>query len=67
MRDVVGLFRVVKREKELYLQILVFLISHDHWTVRIYGYYLVIDRNKTIFHRYPIHEFSFTELDSKDK
>jgi hypothetical protein len=67
VRGVVELFRIVKREKELYLQILAFLISHNHRTVRIYGHYPVIDRNKTKFYCHLIREFSFTELDSKEK
>ena len=35
VRGVVELFRLVKREKELYREILAFSISHDHSTVRI--------------------------------
>jgi hypothetical protein len=67
VRGVVELFRLVKREKELYREILAFSVSHDHRTVRIYGHYPVIDGNKTTFYRHPIHEFSFTALDGKEK
>jgi hypothetical protein len=67
VRGVVELFRLVKREKELYREILAFSVSYDHRTVRIYGYYPVIDGKKTTFYRYPIREFSFTELDGKEK
>jgi hypothetical protein len=67
VRGVVELFRLVKREKELHREILAFLISHDHETVRIYGHYPVIDRNKTTFYRHPIRKFNFTELDGKEK
>jgi hypothetical protein len=67
VRGIVELFRMVKREKELHLQILSFSISHDHGTVRIYGHYPVIDGNKTTFYRYPIRKFDFTELDGKEK
>jgi hypothetical protein len=67
VRGVVELFRMVKREKELHLQILAFSISHDHGTVRIYGHYPVIDGNKTTFYRHPIRKFDFTELDGKEK
>ena len=35
VRGIVELFRLVKREKELYREILAFSISHDHSTVRI--------------------------------
>ncbi|MCJ1357479.1 MAG: hypothetical protein MMC33_007475 [Icmadophila ericetorum] len=67
VRGVVELFRLVKREKELHREILAFSISHDHRTVRIYGHYPVIDGKKTTFYRHPIREFSFTELDGKEK
>jgi hypothetical protein len=67
VRGIVELFRLVKREKELYRQILAFLISHDHRTVRIYGHYPVIDGEKTTFYRHPIKEFSFTSEEGKDK
>jgi hypothetical protein len=67
VRGVVELFRLVKREKELYWEILAFSVSHDHWTARIYSYYPIIDRNKTTFYRHLIYEFSFTALDSKEK
>jgi hypothetical protein len=67
VRGIVELFRLVKRENELYREILAFLISHDHQTVRIYGHYLVIDKGKTTFYRYPIKEFSFTSEAGKDK
>jgi hypothetical protein len=35
--------------------------------VRIYGHYPVIEDQKTNFYRHPIREFSFTELDGKEK
>jgi hypothetical protein len=67
VRSIVELFRLVKREKELYREILAFSVSYNDRTVRIYGYYLMIDGKKTTFYRYPIREFSFTELDGKEK
>jgi hypothetical protein len=67
VRGVVEFFRLLKREKELHREILAFSISHDHRTVRIYGHYPVIDGPKTTFYRHPIREFSFTELDGKEK
>ncbi|ESZ99188.1 hypothetical protein SBOR_0395 [Sclerotinia borealis F-4128] len=67
VRGVVDLFRLVKREKELHLQILAFSISHDHLSVRIYGHYPVIDGDTTKFYRHPIRNFGFTELDGKEK
>jgi hypothetical protein len=67
VRGIVGLFRMVKREKELHREILAFSVSHDHRTVRIYGHYPVIDGKKTTFYRHPIHTFDFTALDGKEK
>jgi hypothetical protein len=67
VRGVVETFRMVGREKELNREILAFSISHDHTTVRIYGHYPVIEGPKTTFYRHPIRNFSFTELDGKEK
>ncbi len=67
VRGIVELFRLMKREKKLHLEILAFLISPDHKTVRIYGHYPVIDENKTTFCRHPIRKYDFTELDGKEK
>jgi hypothetical protein len=67
VRGVVDLFRLVKREKELHREILAFSISHDDRTVRIYGHYPVINGKDTAYYRHPIHEFSFTALDGKEK
>ena len=67
VRAVVELFRLVKREKELDREILAFSISHDHDIVRIFGHYPVIEATKTTFYRHPIHKFSFTALEGKDK
>lgn len=67
VREIVKLFRLVRREKEVDRQILAFSISHDYWTVRIYGHYAVIDKAKTAFYRHSTHEFSFTELGGEEK
>ena len=67
VKGIVKLFRFIKREKKLHWEILAFLISHDHQTVRIYSHYPVIDGPKTTFYCYLIREFSFVELDSKEK
>jgi hypothetical protein len=67
VRGVVELYKAIKREKELHREILAFSISHDHHEVRIYGHYPVIDGNNTTFYRHPIHAFSFTTLDGKEK
>ncbi|KAI9805494.1 MAG: hypothetical protein M1825_000745 [Sarcosagium campestre] len=67
VRGVVEMFRRVKREKEVDREILAFSVSHDHRAVRIYGHYPVMEEKETKYYRYPIREFSFTELDGKEK
>ena len=67
VRAVVELFRLVKREKEIDREILAFSVSHNHRLVRIYGHYPVINGKDTNYYRHPIREFSFTELDGKEK
>ncbi|TQN73491.1 hypothetical protein CSHISOI_01991 [Colletotrichum shisoi] len=66
-RGIVELFRSVEREIEVHRQILAFSVSHDHQSVRIYGYYPVIDGKDVNYYRHPIRNFSFTELDGKEK
>jgi len=67
VRGIIELFRLIKRKRELYREILAFSILYNHRTVRIYGHYPIINRNKTTFYYYLIHKFSFTALDSKEK
>ncbi|KAJ3576917.1 hypothetical protein NPX13_g3547 [Xylaria arbuscula] len=66
-RAIVELFRLVNREDKVHRQILSFSISHDHQSVRIYGYYPVIDGKEAKYYRHPIRKFFFTELDGKEK
>lgn len=63
----VELFKFLNHQKELHREILAFSISQDHQTMRIYGHFPIIVGNKTIFYRHLIREFSFTELDGKEK
>ncbi|KAH8749543.1 hypothetical protein F5883DRAFT_608964 [Diaporthe sp. PMI_573] len=67
VRAIVELFRAVKCEDEVHRQILAFSISHDHRSVRIYAHYAEIDGKVAKYYRHPIREFSFTELDGKEK
>ena len=54
-------------KKEVHRKILAFSISHNDRAVRIYGHYPLIEDDRTTFYRYPIREFSLTDLDGKDK
>lgn len=67
VRAVVQLYRHVKREKEIHREILGFSISHNDEVVRIFGHYPVIDGDKTTFYRHLIRDFSFRDLDGKEK
>jgi len=59
--------RAVSRAEELHRKILVFSVSHDHTMVNIYGYYALIEGDKTTFYRHLIRSFNFTDLDGKDR
>jgi len=61
------LFKLAKRESQVHRELLTFSISHDHRTVRLYGYYPVIDGPKFKIYRHPIHTFDITALDGKEK
>ena len=65
LRALIILFQYVKREKELDREILIFFISHDYRSIRIYKYYSVIKKDKTAFYRYPIRVFNFIDNEEK--
>ncbi len=67
VQGIVELFRAVKREDEVNRKILAFSVSHDHRSVRIYSHYPVITEKDIKYYWHLIRDFSFTELDSKDK
>ncbi|KUI73406.1 hypothetical protein VM1G_08683 [Cytospora mali] len=67
VRAVAELFRTVKREDEVNRQILAFSISHDYRSVRIYGHYPVINGKDIKYYCHPIHDFSFSALNGKDR
>ena len=67
VRGIVELFKLGKREKELHRELQTFSISHDHRTVRLYGYYPAFDGPKTKIHRHQVHTFDITALNGKEK
>ena len=67
IRGVVELYRLVRREQELHREILAFSVSHDSSIVKIFGHYAIIDGKQTTFFRHPIREFSFQDLDGREK
>lgn len=67
VRGYVELFRLAKRENELHRNVVTFSVSHDHRTVRLYGYYPVIEGPKTRIYRHSIDTFDFTARDGKEK
>jgi hypothetical protein len=67
VRGIIELFKLVKREKELYQEILAFSISYNHNIIRIYNHYTLIDKSKTTFYRHLIKKFDFISEEGKDK
>lgn len=67
VRGIVELFKLGKKESKLHGELLTFSISHDHRTVRLYGYYPIINGGKINIYRHPIHTFDITALDGKEK
>lgn len=53
--------------EKFHQKILVFSISHNHTSVKIYSHYALIKENETTFHCYLIHSFDFTTYDGKNK
>jgi hypothetical protein len=69
MNAIMELFkdRAVSQVKELDGEILVFSISHDHETVRIYGHYPRIQGDQIHLHRHLIRGFLLRDQDGKEK
>lgn len=67
VRGIVELFKLVNREDELHRKILAFSISHDTNIVKIHGHYALIKDREAKFYRHPIHVFSLTAQNGKEK
>jgi hypothetical protein len=67
VRGIVELFKLAKKEITLHRELLTFSVSHDHRSVRLYGYYPIIDGSKVKIYRHPIHAFDITALDGKER
>ncbi|KUI54634.1 hypothetical protein VP1G_10697 [Cytospora mali] len=67
VRGVVELFRAVNRDDKVNRQILAFSVSHDHYSVGIYGYYPVITGEDIKYYRHPIYKFDLTTFNGRDK
>lgn len=57
----------MKHEKEFYQEIFAFSISHNYRIIKIYDYYSIIDKEKTIFYYYSIKMFDFISENNKEK
>jgi hypothetical protein len=67
-RAIVGLYRIIGREKELHRELLAFSISHDHQSVRILGEYPIIsDGQDTKYYRHLIRHLSFVDRDDEQR
>ncbi|CAF9926389.1 MAG: hypothetical protein GOMPHAMPRED_004125 [Gomphillus americanus] len=67
VRAVTELFRLGGRGQEVDRKILAFSISHDDSSVRIYGYYPVIQLDQITYHRHRISGFDMQAADGKDR
>ena len=67
IRGIVKLFKLAKRENKLYREILTFLISYNYQTVRLYGYYPIINGIKFITYRYLIYTINILPLGGKER
>lgn len=67
VRGIVELFKFGKKESKLHGERLTFSISHDHRTVRLYGYYPIINGGKINIYRHLIHTSDITAIDGKEK
>ena len=63
-----AILRLHQQESLLKLnrKVLVFSISHDHSTVKIYGHYTLI-KDKTTFHRHLIRSFDLTDYGGQNR
>lgn len=64
---IVELYRLVSREDELNRKTLAYSISHDNEAVRIYGHYVLIRGEHTLFYRDPVDKLDFTRKDGEEK
>lgn len=67
VRAVAELFCAVNREDEINRKVLGLSISHNDMEVRICGHHPVITGKGIKYYEYPIHHFSITSLDERDK
>lgn len=56
----------MSQAEQLHRKILVFSISHDHSTVKIYGHYALI-KDRTTFHRHLIRSFDLIDYDGQNR
>jgi hypothetical protein len=66
-RAIIRLYERISRVEELNRKILIFSISYDPSAVKLYGHYVLIEDGRTIFSRYLIRSFDFTELDGREQ
>lgn len=67
VRAVVELYRLANRVDKLHREILAFLVSHDHESVRIYGRFPVIEGENVTYWRHPLRKYDFTERRGLEK
>lgn len=64
---IIELYRIISRQNELNRKTFIFSISHDYRAVRIYNYYILINKKNISFYYYLLRDFSIIDQDDKDK
>ncbi len=67
VRGVIKLYQNIECAENLHQKILVFLISYNHWNMRIYTHYSEIESLNTKYYCYLLKSFDITSENDKDR
>ena len=67
VKAIVIIFVLAGKHMELHRRILTFSISHNHETVRLHGWYIIIDGTTYTIHRQLIRSFVLLDMEGRDR
>ena len=67
VRAIVLIFQLARKHIKLHRKLLTFSISHDHQTVRLHGWYPVINGDSYRIYRHLIHSFNIVAMEGQEK
>lgn len=67
VRAIIFLYQLAKRQTELHRRLLAFSVSHNHDTVRLHGWYPVMNADNYTIHRHLIRSFNIVDMGGRDK